>query len=468
MKSIWTKLGEKFTDIFKKNMPDAFVFALILTLVTALISFFWIGATPLKIIQSWYDGFWTLLEFGMQMVLLIITGYSIALSPIVEKGIDRLTHYIKTPKQVYLFVVLIGVLLCMISWGWLVITALLARELALRVKGINYYYLIACVYFSHIGWVSGLSSSIPLLLNTEKNYLIEGGILANTIPTSYTLGSALNIGMIVLFVVVAPLIMLLLVPKDNSGKELSDMLISTNESKQLNIKEEAESFKLPFKAISDQLNNSIVLQYTIGLMGLTYIIFHFSAKGLDLNLNIMIFVFIMLGLFLHKTPMRYSISMKRASSNISGILFQFPFYAGIMGIMTFTGLGERLGQVIASIATIDSYPVYAYILGGIVNFAIPSGGGEFAVIGPSVIEAVNNIGTGLPAAEMTEMISRASLSMAYGEALTNLLQPFYLLLVLPIMAAGIKIQARDVMGYLVVPFLLFFTIQLMMVVWMPI
>ena len=462
-----TKLGEKFTDIFKKNMPDAFVFALILTLVTALISFFWIGATPLKIIQSWYEGFWTLLEFGMQMVLLIITGYSIALSPLVKKGIDRLTHYIKTPKQVYVFVVLIGVLLSMISWGWLVITALLARELALRVKGINYSYLIACVYFSHISWVSGLSSSIPLLLNTKKNYLIEGGILPGTIATNYTLGSFLNIGMILLFVVIAPLIMFLLIPKDNSGKELSDMLNAKNKATSLTIKEEAASLKLPFKAMSDGLNNSIVLQYIIGLMGLTYIIFHFSTKGLDLNLNIMIFVFLILGLFFHKTPMRYTISMKRASGNVSGILFQFPFYAGIMGIMTFTGLGAELGQLIASIATIDSYPFYAYVLGGIVNFAIPSGGGEFAVIGPSVIEAVNNIGAGLNPAEMTTMISRASLALAYGEALTNLLQPFYLLLILPIMAAGIKLQARDVMGYLVIPFLIFFIIQIIMVVWMP-
>ncbi|MBE9488712.1 MAG: short-chain fatty acid transporter [Bacteroidetes bacterium] len=462
-----TKLGEKFTDIFKKNMPDAFVFALILTLVTALISFFWIGATPLKIIQSWYDGFWTLLEFGMQMVLLIITGYSIALSPLVKKGIDRLTQYIKTPKQVYVFVVLIGVLLSMISWGWLVITALLARELALRVKGINYSYLIACVYFSHISWVSGLSSSIPLLLNTKKNYLIEGGILPGTIATNYTLGSFLNIGMILLFVVIAPLIMFLLIPKDNSGKELSDMLNAKNKATSLTIKEEAASLKLPFKAMSDGLNNSIVLQYIIGLMGFTYIIFHFSTKGLDLNLNIMIFVFLILGLFLHKTPMRYTISMKRASGNVSGILFQFPFYAGIMGIMTFTGLGAELGQLIASIATIDSYPFYAYVLGGIVNFAIPSGGGEFAVIGPSVIEAVNNIGAGLNPAEMTTMISRASLALAYGEALTNLLQPFYLLLILPIMAAGIKLQARDIMGYLVIPFLIFFIIQIIMVVWMP-
>ncbi len=462
-----TKLGEKFTDIFKRNMPDAFVFALVLTLITSLISFFWIGATPLKIIQSWYDGFWTLLEFGMQMVLLIITGYSIALSPLVEKGIDKLVKYIKTPRQVYYFVVLIGFLLSMISWGWVVITAVLARQLAIRVKDINYPYLIACVYFSSISWVTGFSSSIPLLLNTEKNYMIEAGILSDTIPTSYTLGSILNIGMIALLLIVGPVLMLLLAPKNTKGKELSDLLDTKNITPQLEIKEEAKNLKLPFKAVSDQLNNSMILQYIIAFMGVTYIIFHFSTKGLDLNLNIMIFVFIIMGLLLHKTPMRYSISMKRASSNISDILFQFPFYAGIMGIMTFTGLGAELGKLIASIATADTYPFFAYLLGGIVNFAIPSGGGEYAVIGPSVIEAVNNIGAGLPPAELTAMTARASLAIAYGEGLTNLLQPFYLLLLMPVMAKGIKIQARDIMGYLVIPFLLYFVIQILMVLWIP-
>ncbi len=461
-----TKLGERFTDLFRKNMPDAFVFALVLTLVTGLVAFFWIGASPLKIVQSWYDGFWTLLEFGMQMVLLIITGYSIALSPFVEKGIDRLTGYIKSPRQVYYFVVLTGFLLSMISWGWVVIAAVLARELALRIRGVNYPYLIACTYFSSISWVTGMSSSIPLLLNTDKNYMITTGILPSTISTSYTLGSALNIGMMVLMLGIGPFLMLVLAPKTAKDNELSDLL-ETQVAAPLGIKEEAERLKHPFKALSDQLNNSMLLQYTIGLMGLTYIIWHFKTKGFDLNLNIMIFVFLILGLLLHKTPMRYSISMKRVSGNISDILYQFPFYAGIMGIMTFTGLGAALGELIASVATKDTYPFFAYLLGGAVNFAIPSGGGEYAVIGPSVVEAVNQIGAGLPPEELKAMTARASLSIAYGEGLTNLLQPFYLILLLPVMAQGIKIQARDVMGYLVVPFLLYFVLQLLMVLWMP-
>ncbi|AWV98656.1 short-chain fatty acid transporter [Arcticibacterium luteifluviistationis] len=463
-----SRLGEKFTDIFRKNMPDAFVFALVLTLITSITAFFWVGATPLKIIQSWYDGFWSMLAFGMQMVLLIITGYSIALSPFSSRAIDKVAKYISTPKQVYFITVVFGMLAGLVSWGWVVIAALLGRELALRVRGVNYAYLIACVYFSSISWVSGLSSSIPLLLNTEKNFLIEAGILDNILPTSLTLGSTINMCMIALFVLLGPFLMLWLAPKKEKGIEIIDELGKEEQTLNKSISQEAEDLKLPEKSFSDFMNNTSIFQYIIVFMGFSYVIYHFYSKGLDLNLNIMIFFFIMIGMLLHKTPMRYSISMKRSSTNISSILYQYPFYAGIMGIMTYSGLGDALGQAIANIATIDNYPFYAYVLGGIVNFAIPSGGGEFAVIGPSIIEAVNQIGAGLPDARLTEMTARASLSLAYGEALTNLLQPFFLLIVVPIMGAGLKIQARDVMGYLAIPFLIYFVLQILMVLYLPI
>ena len=461
------RLGQKFTDIFQKNMPTAFVFAILLTIIVSLVALFWVGSTPLTIIESWYDGFWSLLEFGMQIVLIIITGYSIALSPIVKRTIDQLAEYISTPKQVYFFVILIGVLLSMISFGWVVITSVLARELALRVKGVNYPFLIACVYFTMGSWVTGLSSSIPLLLNTENNYLIQANILTETIPTSYTLGSGLNFAMIVLFIVFASIMILLLVPKDGKIKELNHMLGSKHESEEISIKEEAESLKHSTKSLSDTLNNNIIIQMIIVVMGLSYIIYHFSTKGFNLNFNIMIFIFLIVGLFLHKSPMRYAISMQRASSNVSGILFQYPFYAGIMGIMLYTGLGEKLAEILASLSTPENYAFFAYLTGGVVNFAIPSAGGEFAVVGPTILKSVMDISSGLTETQVTAMISRASMSIAYGESLSNLLQPFYLLLIFPVMGKGIKLQPRDVMGYLIIPFILFFIIQSAMVLWWP-
>lgn len=138
-----------------------------------------------------------------------------------------------------------------------------------------------------------------------------------------------------------------------------------------------------------------------------------------------------------------------------------------MGIMLYTGLGEKLALTMASAGTIHTYPVLAFLSGAVVNFAIPSAGGEFAVIGPSIISAVKEIGMGMQDPEINQMVVRASLSVAFGETLTNLLQPFYLLIILPVMGLGIRIQARDVMGYLLIPFLFYFIFDMLMVVFLP-
>jgi len=461
------KLGTRFTQLFSRVMPNAFVFALILSLLTGVTAWVWTKHSALEIIQGWYSGFFDLIGFAMQIVLLIITGYSIALSPLVKKAIDKLALYIQTPTKVYITVILLGLLLSMVSFGWIVITCVLARELAVRVRGIHYPFLIACVYFSFNSWVFGLSSSVPLLLNTEKNFLIEAGLLQQVIPTTYTLQSSLNIVMIFTMLLLGPLLFLVLRPRHSEGKELTDMLSGNAYAEATSIKEEAYAMEAPARAFSDKLNSSRILQLLIVMMGFTYIIHHFWNRGFDLNFNIMIFIFLIIGMLLHQTPMRYAISMNRSSSNISGILYQYPFYAGIMGIMLHTGMGGDLGQVFASVATLESYPFFAYLTGGIVNFAIPSAGGEFAVIGPSLITAITELGAGQPPEIVTAMISRASLSVAYGESLSNMLQPFFLLIVMPVMGKDVNLQARDVMGYLVIPFSLFFIIQALLVVYWP-
>jgi len=462
------KFGRTLTRLFLRFMPDAFVFAILLTLLCAAGALICMGSTPLEVITSWYNGFFNLLAFAMQIALIIVTGFSIALSPQVGRLIDAIARRISTPSQVYFLVVAIGMFLSMVSFGWIVITAVFARELAERVKGVHYGFLIACVYFSMNSWVLGLSSTIPLLLNTENNYLIQAGTLDAVIPTSVTLGAGLNIAMMVLMIVAAPVLFFLLRPKQANGMELSDLQTGSSVAREETIEEEARQMRLPYRALSDLLNNSRLLTMIMVGMGVAYIIHHLLTRGVDLDLNIMIFLFLVVGMTLHKTPMQYVISMKRSSRNIADVLYQYPFYAGIMGIMLGTGLGSAIGSWMASLSTADTYPVFAYITGAVVNFAIPSAGGEFAVVGPSVIQAVQEVSAGMPAETVTAMIARASLSVAYGESLSNMLQPFFLLMVLPVMGAGTRIQARDVMGFLVIPTLLFIAVQLLMVVYWPI
>ncbi|MCO6512557.1 MAG: short-chain fatty acid transporter [Aridibacter famidurans] len=460
--------GNRFVDAFKRFMPDSFVFAILLTLICAVLAAATVGAGPMSIISGWYKGFWSLLEFGMQMVLILATGFAIALSTPVGKFIDRLTRYISTPAKVYVFVVVAGYFFTYISWGWLVVTAVLARKLAERVGGIDYRYLVACVYLSGGGWVTGLSSSIPLVLNTDGNFLIEAGILSGKVPTSLTLGSPLNLAMIAFYVAVPPLLMYLLRPGEESSVEMKDLRAKGEQEEARTIAEEAQDLNLPYWAVSDALNNSRILSLIIFAMGGCYIFYYFATSGLDLNLNIMIFTFLMFGLLLHQTPMRYVIAMKRACSNISGIVFQYPFYAGIMGIMIHTGLGAAIGTAMASGGSMLTYPVYSYLAGAVVNFAIPSAGGEFAVLAPSVISAVKDLGAGLPPDVQMAMVAKASLAIAYGETTTNLLQPFFILIITPVMCAGLKLSARDIMGYLFIPFVVITVCQCLMVTFIPV
>jgi short-chain fatty acids transporter len=347
-----------------------------------------------------------------------------------------------------------------------VLTAVLGRELARRVRGVNYPFLVACAYISSNAWVVGLSSSIPLLLNTPGNFLIEAGLLQTTIPTSLTLGSPLNLAVTITYLTVTPALMWFLRPR-TATVEMSDLLTDGAAGVETTVIEEAESMRQSGRTFSDRANTSAVLQMVVVAMGFTYLVVHFARRGFDLDLNIMIFSFLIFGLLLHRTPIRYVVAMQRACSNISGIVFQYPFYAGIMGIMMATGLGKVMAVWMASKVTLESLPIAAYALGAFINFSIPSAGGEWAVIGPPLVEAVRELAGPVEPNVLGSHVARLAMAVAYGESLTNLLQPFFLLTVLPVMGRGIRIQARDVVGYVVAPFVVLFCVVGLLVTIVP-
>jgi len=460
------RIAKLSTDLVRRWLPDPFVFAVLLTIITAVTAMLWVGAGPVEVLTGWYDGIWMLLEFGMQMVLILATGYAIALSPPVARLIDRLALKVNRPGAVYLTVLVGGAVLTLVSWGWVVLTAVLGRELATRVRGINYPYLVACAFYSSGAWVVGLSSSIPLLLNTPGNFLIDAGLLPTTIPMGETLGSPLNLTVMAVYLVGGPTIMYLLRPR-GTAVEIDDLRIESGGVRDTTVAEEADGLRASEPILSDRLNNSAILQLFVVAMGLAFIVLYFFRRGFDLNLNIMIFSFLMFGMLLHQTPIRYVVAMGRACSNISGIVFQYPFYAGIMGIMLATGLGKAVAVWMASLVTLKTLPAAAFLLGGVVNFSIPSAGGEWAVIGPPLVDAVRELAGPVGTAELNHLVGRIAMAVAYGESLTNLLQPFFLLTVLPVMGVGVRIQARDIVGYFFVPFLLLFTIIGLLVSFFP-
>jgi len=445
-------LGGRLASRLQRWIPEPFVFALILTVIVAALALALTESSAGKVIDDWYRGFWILLEFGMQMALMLTTGFAIALSPPVARLIDRLAHLARTPGAVYVLVMIVGGLFGLVSWGWGVLTAVFARELARRVDGIDYAYLVACVYLSGQTWTGGLSSSIPLLLNTEGNFLIETGVLDGTIAIGQTLGSLLNGCYVALYFLCLPVLMWLMRPHEATSRTMAELAEASHADSGLSVAEEAATRNLTGRTVSDRLNNSVLLQFLIAAGAAWYVVRRFTDRGFDLDLNVMIFVFIAIGLVVHVTPMRYVVAMRRSCANISGIIYQYPFYAGIMGIMMFTGLGSLISNWLASNATIGTFPLIAQFSGAMMNLAIPSAGGEWAVIGPALTETARDLASGLPTAEIDAYVARIAMAVAYGETSTNLLQPFFLLIVLPVMGAGVRIEARDLMGYLVVPF----------------
>jgi short-chain fatty acids transporter len=462
------QVGQYFADRTRRLLPDPFVFAILLTLLVGILCIACAGATPLGVLKSWYQGFWMLLGFGMQIVLILATGYALAISPPLARVIDWLASRIRTPAAVYVVVTFVGALFSLVNWGWLVLTAILARELALRIRGVHLPYLAACVFLSAGPWVCGLSSTIPLLLNTEKNFLISAGVLADTIPVGVTLGTTLNALILLTYLIGAPLLMLLMRPPADRTVELRDLTEQPQLEKPPTVAQEAVQDLLPGRALSDRLNSSILLQVAIVCMGLGYIAWHFGTRGFDLDLNIMIFIFFTLGMLCHQTPLRYAIAMKRACSSIYGIIFQYPFYAGIMGMMVHTGLGAAAAGWMAATASATAFPAVAYVTGAIVNFAIPSAGGEWAVLGQPTMEIAKTLSAGWAPEAVTTYLARSAMAVAYGESQTNALSPFFILIILPVLGAGLRLQARDILGYMLVPFALFFVINGLLVTFMPI
>ena len=460
-------LGTLLSYRLQRWIPEPFVFAQILTLVVALLALGLTDSDIVQVIGAWYQGFWLLLEFTMQIVLLLATGYAIALSSPVSRLIDRLSLKLTSPTAVYLVVMIVGGLFSLVNWGWLVLTALLARELARRVDGIDYAYLVACVYISAQPWVGGLGSSIPLMLNSEGNFLLDAGVLEAKIPIALTLGSLVNGLYIAVYFLTVPALIWLIRPHSGSTRTMAD-LAEAAEMQEQSVADEAASFSLSGNSVSDRLNNSVWLQLLIATAALWYLVGHFVDNGVDINFNIMIFLFLSLGLLVHRTPIRYVVAMRRACANLSGIIMQYPFYAGIMGITMFTGLGGLISDWMASNATITSFPFIALLSGALVNFAIPSAGGEWAVIGPAMTETAINLAATLPPEQVELYVARIAMAVAYGETSTNLLQPLFLLVVLPVMCAGVRVQARDVMGFLVIPFIHLFIISALLVMYTPI
>ena len=433
---------KKFTKgcvtMVQKYLPDPFLFAAILTVIVFILGIVVTGQGPMTMLVHWQGGFWSLLAFSMQMALILVTGHTLAQAPSIKKGITKMASVPKTPTQAIVAVTLVSTMACWINWGFgLVIGALYARELAKQIKRVDYRLLIAAGYSGFLVWHSGLSGSIPLKVATAGEGLAKAtaGALVNPIPTSETIFAPFNLIIVAVILITLPIINRLMHPKDEDVVTIDVGLLE----------EEEMAITSESMTPADKMENSPIISILIGLMGMSYVVYYFANNGFKLNLNIVNFTFLFAGILLHGTPRRFLDAVTTAAKGTAGIMIQFPFYAGIMGMMTGASaeglsLAGAMSNAFVNISTKTTFPFFTFLSAGVVNFFVPSGGGQWAVQAPIMMPA--GAALGVPAA-------KTAMAIAWGDAWTNLIQPFWALPALGIAGLG----AKDIMGFCIVDLL---------------
>lgn len=415
------RLSRPAVKLVERYLPDPYIFVLLLTIVAALAAMLFEQRSPLAVMQYWGDGFWGLLSFSMQMLLVLVTGFMLANSPPIKRLLDRLAATARTPASAIILVTLVSLAASWINWGFgLVIGALFAKALARQIR-VDYRLLIASAYSGFVVWHGGLAGSIPLTIATPGHFSEDQ---IGIIPTSQTIFAGYNLIIVVALFVIMPLINRWMMPSEDESVFVSREQLAEPESPDRNAIERP----------ADRLENSTLLSMLVGIPGLLYLVHYFFFAGGGLNLNSVNFLFLTLAIVLHRTPRSLLASLNEAIKGGAGIVIQFPFYAGIMGIMMQSGLAQSLSELFAAIANADTLPFWSFISAGIVNLFVPSGGGQWAVQAPVMLPAAEALGAD---------VSRVAMGVAWGDAWTNLLQPFWALPVLAI--AGLN--AKDIMGF---------------------
>lgn len=414
-------VSDRLARWVNRYLPDAFVIAVLMTLLVFILGFFSKPEDPLQLVQSFGDGFWVYLAFTMQMVLLLMTGMALASVPFIKKGLEAISSKANTANKAYLFTFLITAAAYYINWGLAVVVgAIVAREVGRRNKEAHFPLLVACAYAPTALYSAGLSSSIGLTIATKGHFLEEK---MGVIPTSETIFHPGTIMIFLVLLVTMPLFILLMAPKQN--------IISYNPPAQDEAANADESEEESTPAV--RLEKTKILGLLIGLIGIVYVIVTFS-NNTDLNLNIINMFFLSLGLLFHGSLRNYGEAFKEAAKSISPIILQFPFYAGIIAVLGSSGLAENIIQAMVSISDKDSFAAFTYWTAGLVNMLAPSGGGQWALQGPLQIPAGLDLGVS-PAI--------VAMSVGWGDAWTNLIQPFWALPILSI----VGLHIRHIMGY---------------------
>lgn len=423
---LW-RFSQKFQFAADKIIPDSLVFCLILTFIVYLAALIFTDKGPVDLCLYWFNHAWDMLAFSMQMSMMVVVCAATAKSRPVNKGMGVLARALNNPVLAMVVFMIWGYVASFINWAFCTLSCtVLAIELSKRNKGLSFPILLVGGYCtSCLGQCLGPTASVYALLATEGNYMQEtlGGVLTQDV----TVYNSVNVAIWVMLALVTILLVVFTRPPKDA--------IMTIDSESNTAQELAEWEKVDRSTPAGVMNSSKIIMWLVGAAGVVAIAHEFITKGFlgALSLNFIIFFFLILNCFLYPTPTAFVGAHKDSMHLATEVMIQFPFYAGIAGIMSESGLAAIVVTAIVGLATAKSLPIWAYISASVVNLFIPSQGGQFIVQGPLLVDAAQQLG-----ADVMTVIN----AFVYGDEATNLLQPLY---IIPALAL-VNVKLKDVWG----------------------
>ena len=425
---IFQRLSNPFVIFVERYYPDAFVFVVLLTLLTFGLAIGLTDATAIDAVNAWGGGLSALLGFMAQICIILFAAHALAHTDVMQKLLSRIAKIPKTATQAYVLVAIISGVSNLLAWSLgLIVGAIIARQVAIEAdkKGLKIHYplLVATAYAGFVVWHMGYSSSSALFVATP-GHILEAEI--GIIPVTETIFTTWNIAIAVVTLIGIAIIAPMMRPDDKDIIRVKSKDLLKSMPKKL---ERTEA-----NTLGDKLNNSRWLTLALGGVLTVYLVNWFIEKGFNLDLNIVNWTFLALGLLLARSPLHYVELVKNAGKTLGPILLQYPFYAGIMGLMKDTGLVLMMSDLFTQVATADTLSFWAFISSGIVNMFVPSGGGQWVIQGPIFIEAAQILNVNP---------SVIIMGVAYGDQWTNMIQPFW---TIPLLAIA-GLDMRKIMGY---------------------
>ncbi len=407
-------MGIALTNWTIRFVPDAWVIAVLLSVIVFFMSLIWGGVSPFGAIVAWGKGFWALLSLMAQFSFAIVVAYACAAAPVVSRFLNRLGALPNPDKpwQAVLFMTLFSCITGWVNWAvTIIMSAMFVPYLARHNPKTDYRLLVAGAYVGVATmWHSGISGSATLIVATPDNFLMKSGILSELISVDRTMFAPFNLWMILISITIVSIVFVMLTPRPEKAftlkkEELDELLVSV---------ETPRPEKMTF---SQKMNWWPGWNIMCGTACLIYMVLTFQERGLSAwTIDMYNLVFLTLALFLTGRPVIFLNACKKGVLGAWGILIQFPFYGGIFGLVSYTQLGHVITAFFTSIANERTFLPIVYWYSGILSYFVPSGGSKWAIEAPYLIPAARELN-----------ISAASTTLVYGwgDMLTHLIQPFW-------------------------------------------